>query len=173
MALLLACSPAGDVSATAAGEASAEDQAPAAAPSEPRIAPAFALASLSGELVRSTDLAGKTVVIDFWATWCPPCEFQVPELNAFWQAHAQDGDVAVLGISVDLEDSEVVRVWAAEKDVQYEVLVGGEELARRFGALGFPTLYVLAPDGSIEVEHVGLIETADLEAALAKLREGS
>jgi hypothetical protein len=97
----------------------------------------------------------------------------VPELNAFWQAHAQDGDVAVLGISVDLEGPEVVRVWAAEKDVQYEVLVGGEELARRFGALGFPTLYVLAPDGSIEVEHVGLIETADLEAALAKLREGS
>ena len=137
---------------------------------ERREAPDFALASLTGETVRLADLRGKTVIIDFWATWCPPCEFQVPELNAFWKAHQAEGDVVVLGISVDIEAPAVVSAWAAEKDVQYPVLVGGEELARRFGALGFPTLYVITPDGTVEAEHVGLIEVGDLEEALARQR---
>ena len=160
--LALACSeaPSGD-RAAASDEESATQQ---------RMAPEFALSSLEGETVRLADLRGKTVVIDFWATWCPPCEFQVPELNAFWKAHESDGDVVVLGISVDLEGPDVVGEWTAEKDVQYQVLVGGEDLARRFGALGFPTLYVIAPDGRIDSEHVGLIEVGDLETALARQR---
>ena len=160
--LALACSepPSGD-RAAASDEESGTQQ---------RMAPEFALSSLEGETVRLADLRGKTVVIDFWATWCPPCEFQVPELNAFWKAHESDGDVVVLGISVDLEGPDVVGEWTAEKDVQYKVLLGGEDLARRFGALGFPTLYVIAPDGSIDSEHVGLIEVGDLETALARQR---
>jgi thiol-disulfide isomerase/thioredoxin len=135
-----------------------------------RMAPDFVLVSLEGKSVHSEDLRGKTVVIDFWATWCPPCEFQVPELNAFWKAHAGDGDVVVYGISVDLDGPDVVSGWAADKNVQYPVLLEGDDLARRFGALGFPTLYVIAPDGSIDTEHVGLIEAAELEAALARQR---
>ena len=58
-----------------------------------------------------------------------------------------------------------------EKQVKYPVLLGGEEMARRYGALGFPTLYIVAPDGSVDSEHVGLIETGELEAALARQRE--
>ena len=94
----------------------------------------------------------------------------MPELNAFWQAHKDEPDVAVLGISVDVEGPEVVGNWAAEKDVQYKVLLEGEDLARRFGAQGFPTLYIIAPDGSIDSEHVGLIEIKDLETALERQR---
>ena len=136
-----------------------------------RVAPDFSLEPLGGgEPVRLADLRGKTVVIDFWATWCPPCEFQVPELNAFWQAHKSDPDVEVLGISVDVEGPEVVGSWAVEKGVQYKVLLDGEELARRFGAQGFPTLYIIAPDGSVDSEHTGLIEVNDLETALARQR---
>ncbi len=172
--LLAACSPASEEAAEVAAAVDGGPEASAAeGGGEERAAPAFALASLDGELVRSTDLQGKTVILDFWATWCPPCEFQVPELNAFWKAHEPDGDVLVFGISVDVEEPEVVRGWVDEKGVEYPILVGGEELARRFGALGFPTLYVLAPDGRIVVEHVGLIEVADLEQALADLRSDS
>lgn len=149
--------------AGATGEAAPES-------SDARLAPDFTLESLDGGTVRLADLRGKTVVIDFWATWCPPCEFQVPELNAFWQAHKDDGDVAVLGISVDVEGPDVVRAWAEEKDVQYPILVDGEDLARSFGALGFPTLYIITPEGHVETEHVGLIEVSDLETALARQR---
>ena len=140
-------------------------------PAERRVAPEFTLEPLGGgSSVSLAELRGKTVVIDFWATWCPPCEFQVPELNAFYEAHKGDTDVAVLGISVDIDAADEVRSWIGEKQVKYPVLLDGEELARRYGALGFPTLYIVAPDGSVDSEHVGLIATGDLEAALARQR---
>ncbi len=179
ISLLLACSAAEPVDAPVEAEGlpaaalAPETEPEPTAAAERRAAPEFALANLDGDLVRSDELRGKIVVLDFWATWCPPCEFQVPELNAFRESHASEPDVVVLGVSVDVEGPEVVGEWVTQKDVQYDVLVGGEELARRFGALGFPTLYVLAPDGTIEMEHVGLIEVADLESLVTRLRSGS
>ena len=144
---------------------------PGVAAEEPLdLAPNFTLKDMNGGDVTLSDLKGKTVVIDFWATWCPPCEFQVPELNAFWQAHREDGDVAVLGISVDTEGPEVVGAWIAEKGVDYPILLGDDDLARRFGAMGFPTLVIVAPNGSVDSRHVGLIEHGDLEEALARQR---
>lgn len=140
-------------------------------PAEPRVAPEFTLETLSGGgSISLSDLRGKIVVIDFWATWCPPCEFQVPELNRFFDAHSSDSDVAVYGISVDTEGREVVLEWVLQKDVRYPILMGGEDLARRYGAVGFPTLVVIAPDGTIHSQHVGLIEIDDLEEALTEQR---
>ncbi len=162
--------PVGGVAASAPQDG--QGGAPTDADPNARLAPDFELESLSDERVRLSELRGKTVVIDFWATWCPPCEFQVPELNAFYEAHKQDGDVEVLGISVDVDGAEAVSGWVGEKQVRYKVLLGGEDLARRYGALGFPTLYVVAPDGTVDSEHVGLIEAGDLEAALARQRSG-
>jgi thiol-disulfide isomerase/thioredoxin len=140
-------------------------------PAERRIAPEFTLDRLDGEATISlAELRGKTVVIDFWATWCPPCEFQVPELNTFFDAHRGDSDVALYGISVDTDGPDVVQAWVTEKDVRYPILMGGEDLARRYGAVGFPTLIVIAPDGTIHSQHVGLIEIDELERALTEQR---
>ena len=137
------------------------------------VAPDFSLALLGGEGqdVTLSALRGKTVVVDFWATWCPPCEFQVPELNAFFDAHRDDPSVKLFGISIDTEGEEVVARWVGEKSVRYPILMGDDDLARRFGAMGFPTLIVIAPDGSVDSRHVGLIERDTLEAALARSRE--
>lgn len=135
-----------------------------------REAPDFTLEALEGGKVRLADLRGKTVVIDFWATWCLPCEFQVPVLNAFWEAHKGDDDVELLGVSVDFGGSDLVAKWVDAKGVRYKVLLGGDEAARSFGAQGFPTLYMVGPDGIVDSEHAGLIEAADLEAALARQR---
>ncbi len=133
-------------------------------------APEFALPDLEGRSVRLADFRGKALVIDFWATWCPPCLFQVPELNAFWKKHRDAGDVAVVGVAVDAEGAEVVGPWVEEQGVEYPILIGDEALARRFGAQGFPTLAVVRPDGTLDALHVGLIEAADLEELLAPLR---
>ena len=132
------------------------------------LAPDFTLPTMHGGTVTLSELRGKTVVIDFWATWCPPCEFQVPELNAFYEAHGNSGAVEVLGISVDTEGPEVVGEWILDKKVRYPILLGDADLAQRFGALGFPTLVIVAPDGTIEERHVGLIERAQLEEALSR-----
>ncbi len=126
-------------------------------------APDFTLERLGGDAVTLSALRGKVVIIDFWATWCPPCEFQVPELNAFYEAHGASGQVEVLGVSVDTDGPEVVEAWIREKGVEYPILLGDESLARRFGALGFPTLAVVDAAGNIESLHVGLIERDELE----------
>jgi thiol-disulfide isomerase/thioredoxin len=148
----------------------AADEAALAAATEPIAAPDFHLSDLSGKSVSLSDLRGKTVVIDFWATWCPPCVFQVPELNKFWQANKNAGDVTVIGVAVDAEGASVVAPWVKEQGVQYPILLGSETLAKDFGALGFPTLVVVRPDGKIDSLHVGLIELAELEKILAAHR---
>ena len=164
LALQLACS----AEPPAAGEGEAGSAATA---SEREFAPEFTLTDLDGQTVELAALRGKTVILDFWATWCPPCEFQVPELNAFREAHRGDPSVEVIGISVDTDGPEVVSAWVKETQVQYRIVIGDEDLARRYGAMGFPTLIVVAPDGTVDSRHVGLIETADLEEALARLGE--
>jgi len=124
----------------------------------------FTLPDLDGNPVRLADFRGKTVVLDFWATWCPPCVFQIPELNKFCEAHKDTGDVVVIGVSVDAEGAEVVAPWAEEQGVTYTLVIGDENLAQDFGAMGFPTLVIVAPDGRIHSRHVGLIEVDELES---------
>jgi thiol-disulfide isomerase/thioredoxin len=134
-------------------------------PRERPVAPEFVLSQLGGGEVALADLAGKTVVIDFWATWCAPCEVQIPVLNAFHERHA-DGDVVVLGVSVDADGPEVVAPFAEAHAISYPVLFGDEALARRFGALGFPALAVVSPDGRIDTLHVGVVGPEELEEAI-------
>ena len=111
------------------------------------------------------------MIIDFWATWCAPCVEQIPVLNAFQAAHY--GEVSVLGIAVDGRGIEVVAPFATEHGIQYPVLLGDESLAQEYGAFGFPSLYVIASDGSIAAKHVGVITEEELEEALVAAAAGS
>jgi len=176
--VLCACGGDGDTvanaQATAAGEAGgasapAEAAAPAAAKDDRPDAPTWELPDLEGQPVQSTGYAGKLLVIDFWATWCPPCLFQIPILNAVQARHAER-DVVVIGVAVDAEGAEVVKPYAQENGIEYQLVIGDEGLARKFGAPGFPALAIVTADGKIDSMHVGLMEEADLEAAIAKAK---
>ena len=134
-----------------------------------RPAPSFELKGVDGSPVSLADYRGKPAVIDFWATWCVPCIYQIPELNAFWEIHRETGDVAVIGVAVDVEGASVVAPWIEEKGVEYQIAIGDEGLAREFGVLGFPTLAIISSDGNIESLHVGLIEVEELERLVAPL----
>lgn len=128
-------------------------------------APDFTLRVLGGGEVSLAELRGRPVLIDFWATWCAPCERQIPVLNAFAEKHGER--IPVLGISVDV-DADAVGPFAAAHDVRYRILFGNERLARDYGALGFPTLFVVRPDGTVHSSHVGVATPEDLDAAVAE-----
>jgi thiol-disulfide isomerase/thioredoxin len=131
-------------------------------------APDFTLPDLQGDSVTLSEFHGKTLIIDFWATWCPPCVFQVPELNKLQAAHQDAGDLMVIGVAVDVEGAEVVGPWVEENDVQYTIVIGHEDVAQEFGAMGFPTLVVVTPEGRIDSLHMGLIEYEELEELVSK-----
>jgi thiol-disulfide isomerase/thioredoxin len=136
------------------------------------LAPDFEHPDLEGQPVRLSALRGRTVIIDFWATWCPPCVYQPAELNAFLERRGAQSDAVVLGIEVGGASIDEIHEWAEANDAvaRYRILTGAnEDLARRFGALGFPALVVVAPDGTIDSNHVGLTTADELEEIVAHL----
>jgi thiol-disulfide isomerase/thioredoxin len=135
-------------------------------------APEWTLPDLEGRNVSLADLRGKPVVLDFWATWCTPCEFQIPILNEVYERYRDR--VEFVGVAVDVDGREVVAPFAKERAIAYRVLLGDEDLAQKYGARGFPSLYVIGKDGNITLSHVGIIDAEDLEEALdAALHAGA
>jgi thiol-disulfide isomerase/thioredoxin len=129
-------------------------------------APEFTLEKLGGGELALADLRGRPVLVDFWATWCGPCEKSIPVLVEFQKKYA--GRVQVLGVSVDWE-REAVPPFVEEHRMNYPVLFGDESLALDYGAPGFPALFVLDAEGQITEAHVGVATLPELEAAVAPL----
>lgn len=131
----------------------AEGQAPLAGrllevrtPAQP--APDFVLESLTGDSVSLESLRGKTVFINFWATWCPPCIEEMPSLDALYEELKDEPDFAFLAISTD-EGWDPVRKHFGSEPPAYPVLLDASgDLARRYGTTKFPETYVVR-DGQI------------------------
>lgn len=117
-----------------------------------------------GKLVLS-EYRGRPVLIDFWATWCAPCVGQVPVLNAFHKKYGKR--MPLLAIATDHQGAEVVEPFVEEYAVRYLVLLGDNDLARNWGLLGYPTMFLLDPEGRIVEQHTGPVSPAWLERRAA------
>lgn len=145
----------------------------AAAPAEPLgAAPAFVLPLLAGGEIDLAKLRGKTVILDFWATWCAPCEVQMPILDALWRDEG-DGRLMIVGISVDSDPPATVARWVEEHGIHYPIAVGDQDLAMRYGLLGFPSLVFIDPEGQIQVRHTGVLSREEIEEQLEALQKAA
>ncbi len=130
---------------------------PAVDTSQLKLAPEWALYDLEGKIVRSSDLQGKVVLVDFWATWCGPCKRSIPHLIKLHEEYADLG-VVVLGVSLDRADPEkVVKPFVALNNINYQILMGNMKIQQDFGGVrGIPTAFIISQDGKIYRKLVGL-----------------
>jgi len=137
-----------------------------------RRSPEFAVTMLKdGKHLTSADLAGKTVIVNFWNGWCLPCQQELPALTSWYARHKDDPDLAFIGIPRD-DTAGAIRsaakeqgvVWSAQQDD------GAKAATLAFGTRGQPETYAISPDGVIVGSLYGPVTTQILDQMLARAR---
>ena len=129
----------------------------------------FTVKDMNGTDVQLEAFKGKVIVVNFWATWCGPCELEIP-----WLVELQDtypDDVVVLGISID-DSAEMLKPYAEKMKMNYPVLVGvdRQDVQDAFGPLfGIPVSVFIDRDGRIARRHSGILEKPQLEREIKAL----
>lgn len=133
------------------------------------VAPQFALTTLDGRTITSTQLRGKVVLVNFWVTWCSPCRVEMPGFQSAYQRRQADGFV-VLGISTDASGSENVRAFLSERHITYPVAMASAAVVRDFGGASvLPTSFLIDREGRIRNEIRGAFTSFALERAVDHL----
>jgi thiol-disulfide isomerase/thioredoxin len=128
----------------------------------------FTLKDVQGHTLRSADLKGRVVVVDFWATWCGPCLKELPDLSAWYKKIAGRPDLAFLSLNVT-EDQKTAAAFVKEKQVEFPVYLG-DDLLGPFEVSGFPTKLILdmrVLPGVVRLRREGYTELKSLEARVA------
>ena len=126
----------------------------------------FSSTDLGGKVHRLSDYRGKWVIINYWATWCPPCLDEIPELVEFHDKHASK-DAVVLGVNYENVDDKYLKTFVAEFFISYPILKVDPNKQPPFGPLyGLPTTYVISPDGKLVEARTGEVNMQWLESVI-------
>ena len=147
----------------------------AANPKAPKPAPEITLRDLDGKDLSLAQYKGKVVLVNFWATWCEPCQVEIPWLIEMQQKYAAKG-FTVLGIAMDEEGAKVVTPWVQKErfdvngtksQMNYPIVIGNDAAADKFGGLlGYPTSVLIARDGKIVKRITGIISYEEIAKSI-------
>jgi peroxiredoxin len=124
----------------------------------------FTLEDIQGKTHRLADYRGKWVLVNFWATWCPPCLVEIPELISLHNAH-HDKDLLVIGIAMDSGSTKKVSDFAQAHGISYPVVMGDRKITAQIGAVDvLPVSYLYNPKGEQVSYQAGELTRASVEA---------
>ncbi|MFN2176925.1 MAG: TlpA family protein disulfide reductase [Anaerolineales bacterium] len=136
-------------------ESSVRNGAMDSVPSVGKPAPDFELMNIEGEIVKLSDLRGMVVGINFWATWCAPCVYEMPMFQEMYEEYSPDLEILAVN---NQESEEVVLPFIKEMNLAYEILYDMDaQVALNFQVIGFPTTYFVDREGVIRAVHVGVM----------------
>jgi len=127
----------------------------------------FTLTDTNGKTHTLHGYKGKWVLVNFWATWCPPCQEEIPDLIAL---HGEKkNNLVVIGIAMDYRNAKQVTDFADGLLVDYPIVLGNAQVASQIGPVqGLPTTYLYNPDGKMVAQQVGAITRESVESFIAK-----
>jgi cytochrome c biogenesis protein CcmG/thiol:disulfide interchange protein DsbE len=128
----------------------------AAQASNRKPAPDFTLKDGGGMDVKLSGFRGKVVLLNFWATWCGPCQLEIPWFVEFEQQFRSQG-LEVVGVSMDEDGWKVVKPFVSEHKMNYRVVLGDDSVGQLYGGVeNLPTTYLIDRNGDVAFVHVGL-----------------
>ncbi len=129
-------------------------------------APEFVLPALAGDTVRLSTLRGHPVILNFWASWCPPCQMELPELVTAYGTHRRDG-LQIIAVNGDDEAPGVIREFTGRMGLPFPVLLDHKaRVTDHYHVLGLPTTVFIDSGGVVRALHRGPITTAEIAAGL-------
>jgi peroxiredoxin len=150
------------------GRSASEPAIAADAASQGKLAPDFLLQDMSGKSIRLRDLRGQVVLVNLWATWCPPCRAEMPDLAAVYNAHKAEGFI-LLGVD-DQEGKETVSDFLSRNPLPYPILLDMDSrVARVYGSSYLPVSFLIDRRGVLRATMPGQSSRAKLETAIQPL----
>ena len=130
-------------------------------------APDFELTNTNGESVKLSDHRGKVVLINFWATWCPPCRLEMPHIQSRYEMY--NGDLVVLAVD-QAEPAHLVKDFVFFNNLTFDPLLDFDsEVSNLYQVRGLPSSFFIDPEGTVKIVHIGVLTEAQLDQYLAEM----
>jgi thiol-disulfide isomerase/thioredoxin len=132
------------------------------------VAPDFSLESLEGKSMRLSDLRGKAVLLNFWATWCGPCKIEMPWFVDLQKEYGTQG-LQIVGVAMDEASKEDIAKFAKDMGVNYPILIGKEAVGDAYGGVpALPESFFIGRDGKVVDKIIGLKGKSEIEDSIKK-----
>ncbi|HEB96148.1 MAG TPA: TlpA family protein disulfide reductase [Sedimenticola thiotaurini] len=130
----------------------------------------FSLPDLDGRMRSLSEFRGKWVLVNYWATWCPPCLEELPDLETFHNAH-KDKDAVVIGVNLEEISADRLRSFVEEQFLSFPILRGKPGWKTALGPVrSLPTSYLITPDGEVVARQIGMVSGEMVETFIKNYR---